>query len=345
MKRFKILMAMILPMCFFSNLAINAMEDGEKQKNITNNIENKSNYVTEYLFRETFGSRKGTNLYNLIDSEYYLKSDLVENINIEFWERIICRIKDYADIYLNEYLELLLSYLNNSVCCGKYHQRCMVDYSLNRLWLNIVNLVDEEEKIFKEFIEKFIDNDRNYKFVTEKHIDEIIELKHHIKIIGRDIAIRCEPKFEYKIGEELEEEFLKYKIKEIYKQIKEKFNVNEESYEKIKESFEKNYEGTMKIIKESIVFDESLKEGQIPKNKKNIKKTMENLYKSRKAILVFIDRAIMEVQRLQQYRKIDASLYGSFGKIKSFVCSDDSDLINFIPDYKELNEELNEGLE
>ena len=334
MKRLKILMTIVLSMCFFSNLTINAMEGGEKQKNIMNNIENISlNDTPETLFRKMFGSRKGTNLYNLIDEEGSLDWKLIRDTNIVPKERILCRIKDYMDLYLNIYLNLLLGYLDKTVYpSSRYYERYISEFTLNQLCPRITNLVDEEEKICREFIEKFIGNDENYEFATKKHIDEIIELKYHIENIEWDEVDDIEwdeknennPKLNYEIGEKLEEEFLKDKVKELYKQIKAKLNVNKESFVR----FEKIYEETMKIIKESIVFDESLKEEQIPKNKENMKKTIENLYKSRKAIVAFIERAVFEILNLKQERKINPIVH--------LAMWDESDIINFIPDYKKL---------
>ena len=312
-------MTVVLSMCFFSNLAINAMENG---KNKNTGFISKVKFVKpeEYLevFKKKFGGRK----------EFYTKTDVedpLNKFNLEYpiisLPRHLINRKDYIDKYLNEYFDYLILLLDNKVDKCEGH---IENFSISTLYKNIRDFQDDLKQKYKDFTNTYEGNEKYRDYIMKNYIDDILSIKYHF--IGYDNFVT--------LGV-LEDEILKDKLNKIYEKVREKLTeaknkrlipIEEEKDEiELYKGLDESYEEMMKIIDESIKFDEDLKEGHREKNEKNMNITFENLFKTEKAIADFLEVVNIKIALLRQIRLINPE------RIEKSERNDTSDFINFIP--------------
>ncbi len=323
MKKLKIATILILFMCFFFNVAIRAMDDGENRINqkidgvFKEDVGKKKREFVRpekyhEFFRKRFGFRKGYYCKSVMEG--FLKEYEVKNGIFSSPSRLI-NAKDYIDKYLNEYLDYLISILDNDL---DNFEGSIKDFGLNRLYMNIMKFPDDLKEKYKNFTKIYENNEEYYDYIMEKYIDHILSIKNHFTV--KELSENEENEI---VMEGLEDRILKEKLEKIYEKLKAKLigaNI------RIEQGLENSYEYLMDVIEESIKFDEDLQEEYKLKNKNNIDKMFENLFKSRKAIVDFIGVVNFEINLLRQVRVINPELVDEEKRL-----NDRSDFINFIP--------------
>lgn len=315
MKKLKIATMLVISTCFFSNVAINAMENREKKDT---GIVLKKEFVKPEEYSKFFDRRFG------IRKEDYCEADVnthLTRIEVQypiksFSRRLVLR-KDSMDKYLYEYFDYLISVLDNDVYNYKGY---MKNHSINTLYMNIRKFSDDLKERYKIFTDIYKGDEKYYDYIMKNYIDEILSIKNHftVKKLSEDEEDEI-------VMEGLEDRILKEKLEKIYKKLKSKLiRANIE----VEQGLENSYEHLMDIINESIKFDEDLIEGYKPKTENNIRETFENLFETRRAIADFIEVVNFEISLLQQMRVINPEVIDGEDALK---LNDRSDFINFIP--------------